>query len=309
MNENIKYSRYKKFRKLLGNSFFSFLDKPMNILESTYGESYLSDAEYILTCLERAYPTSDTIEWAVNGFIKFNQEILLSEKEFLKTGEYSAKPSDFDQVNNEYYANPEVMADYYLSGLYATYFAWPHHYQLLQWYRSSFLSSVNLIDCNFEDWGTGHGLFSLELLNTGQIPRSMKAFDISQHSLEFAKRLISANHSNVPIEFIQGDIFDIEAGAADIITCCELLEHLPKPQALLQQLTKALKPGGHAFVTGAINAPQPDHIYLFKSQEEILSLVSHVGLHVVDKIEVVHPSRLDQSQPPTVLIMHVMTQE
>jgi 2-polyprenyl-3-methyl-5-hydroxy-6-metoxy-1,4-benzoquinol methylase len=61
---------------------------------------------------------------------------------------------------------------------------------------------------------------------------------------------------------------------------CFLLEHLERPQELLSSLSAALKPGAHAFITGAITAAEIDHIYEFKSEGEILSLVESVGFRV-----------------------------
>ena len=39
------------------------------------------------------------------------------------------------------------------------------------------------------------------------------------------------------------------AGAYDIATCMEMLEHVPEPESVLRALRTLVKPGGHVFVS------------------------------------------------------------
>ena len=56
-----------------------------------------------------------------------------------------------------------------------------------------------------------------------------------------------------------------------------MLEHLEEPVALLRALRAMLVPGGKAFITAAINAPNADHIYLYRNQEEVLAQLESAG--------------------------------
>jgi hypothetical protein len=41
------------------------------------------------------------------------------------------------------------------------------------------------------------------------------------------------------------------------------------------------KPGGHAYITAAINAGHVDHIYLYRSVEQVLEHIRAAGFEIV----------------------------
>jgi hypothetical protein len=84
-----------------------------------------------------------------------------------------------------------------------------------------------------------------------------------------------------------------------------LLEHVPEPKVLLDQVRHGLRPGGIAYLTGAVNAPQPDHISLFRSPEELTALVEGQGLQINRKLVVCPPKRKGRLNPPMVVAMVV----
>ncbi len=65
-----------------------------------------------------------------------------------------------------------------------------------------------------------------------------KACDFSHQVIEIAKN----RHPNLPINFYVRDIYDIgDYESADLIICCEVLEHLQDPEAALE-LISSLSP-------------------------------------------------------------------
>ena len=62
----------------------------------------------------------------------------------------------------------------------------------------------------------------------------------------------------------------------------EVLEHLDEPKQILIKLSKLLKPGGLLWITTPTNSPALDHVYLFKTKEEVLTLITDSGLETVD---------------------------
>jgi hypothetical protein len=65
--------------------------------------------------------------------------------------------------------------------------------------------------------------------------------------------------------------------ACEWLLCVEVLEHLEDPVKFLNVLRAALKPGGRAFITAALNAPHVDHIYLYRDPEQVLDQLRSAG--------------------------------
>ena len=64
---------------------------------------------------------------------------------------------------------------------------------------------------------------------------------------------------------------------------CEVLEHVEEPLALLRTLRKMVAPGGNAFISAPVNGPACDHIYLFRSIEDVAAMVREAGFGIVEQ--------------------------
>jgi 2-polyprenyl-3-methyl-5-hydroxy-6-metoxy-1,4-benzoquinol methylase len=67
------------------------------------------------------------------------------------------------------------------------------------------------------------------------------------------------------------------ADPAPFVVSVEVLEHLEEPLPFLNVLRQMVKPGGKAFITAAITAPNEDHIYLYNNGEEVLEHLREAG--------------------------------
>lgn len=292
---------YQEFKNQLKKSMFVFLLNSIEYNENKFGDQFIAETEKYLELLYRAHGTDDFIKIAVNAYIKFNKDILKEELVFKKTGKYSQ--NDYGSVVESVYENQAVMGDFYLVGLYLTYFFWPHHYELLQFYKNYFLSAPQKVDSIME-WGVGHGLLSLMALE--RWPRArLDAYDISSFSIEFAQQMIgTAGYTNCG--FHKGDVLAQNIDSkADLLICGELLEHLPEPIALVEKIGNTLSHCGVAFLTGAVNAAQLDHITLFETEKEIVDMVTITGLKVKAQASFVHPSRANDKKAPIVVALVV----
>lgn len=294
-----------EFRAKLDGSLFRSLAKGMDVIEAEFGPAYLADAETYLRLLRRAYPERPWPAWAANGFISFNRMVLKEERVFQESGAYSAGAEDIGRITAEIYDSGEVMDGYYLVGLYATYFVWPHHYRMLDFYRRSFLGVSAGEATRFAEWGVGHGLLSAAALSRWPEARAW-LFDLSAHSLDFARRLLAAAGRAERCTFVRGDVVEkADLPVVDRLVCSEVLEHVPRPDRVLERIRAALAPGGRAFLTAAVNAPQADHVHLFRSDDEVFEMAASAGLTVGPHLSVVHPSRAGDPRPPLVVGMVV----
>ena len=62
--------------------------------------------------------------------------------------------------------------------------------------------------------------------------------------------------------------------------CIELLEHLEDPQELICKFYNSLKKNGKALISAALNAPNRDHIYLYREIGEVAEQIKNAGLTI-----------------------------
>ncbi len=90
--------------------------------------------------------------------------------------------------------------------------------------------------------GDGLGFDSLHLAECGH---NVTYHEVSNYSVEFARKIFaSSGHSVIVLQ----DRGRIETGAYDVVTCLDVLEHLPDPVGFVGQLAGYLRPGGRLIV-------------------------------------------------------------
>ena len=213
-------------------------------------------------------------------------------RSFIETGEYSNK--SFSDVYLRVYSNPDVMS-YHMHGLLLSQILWQQHYEMFSFFSCTLPLFKDGIR-SYLEIGGGHGLFvseALELLNKEVY---FELVDVSQSSLDMAKKFIT----NGKVNFVLQDIFAYEtARHYDFIAMGEVLEHVEQPEALLRRVSNLLTDDGYVFITVPANAPAIDHIYLFKNEHEIRNLAEAAGFRIAT--EVITPPQcggLDGCEPP-----------
>ena len=83
--------------------------------------------------------------------------------------------------------------------------------------------------------GEGHVLAALSELN-----KPLRGSDVSESSLSIAKREIEKHGLGVPLHI--RSVYELQADdSADLIVCCEVLEHLVDPSLALESLLSVTK--------------------------------------------------------------------
>jgi hypothetical protein len=73
-------------------------------------------------------------------------------------------------------------------------------------------------------------------------------------------------------------------GTYTAIVMGEVLEHVERPLLFLQRIRALAEDDAFIFITTAVNAPAVDHIYLFRSVDEVRELAEAAGLRVIDQL-------------------------
>lgn len=140
---------------------------------------------------------------------------------------------------------------------------------------------------NVLDIGCGGGILSESMARHGA---TVKGIDLGEAPLAVAR--IHAKEENIDIDYqaiAAEDIAQQEPNSYDIVTCMEMLEHVPDPAAIVQACATLVKPGGHVFFS-TINRNPKSFLFAIVGAEYVLNLLPK-GTHHYEKL--IRPSELD----------------
>jgi 2-polyprenyl-6-hydroxyphenyl methylase/3-demethylubiquinone-9 3-methyltransferase len=147
---------------------------------------------------------------------------------------------------------------------------------------------VPLAGKNVIDIGCGGGILSESMARKGAtvtgIDLSEKALKVADlHSLESG---VAVRYKLVAAEEMAAQ----EPGRFDVVTCMEMLEHVPDPAAIVRAAATLVKPGGHVFFS-TLNRNPKAYLFAIIGAEYVLRLLPR-GTHDYDKF--ITPSELSQ---------------
>jgi 2-polyprenyl-3-methyl-5-hydroxy-6-metoxy-1,4-benzoquinol methylase len=230
--------------------------------------------------LYAAFLRSAGLEWkdVADSYLLMNDQMTYARLHFVKTGEYPT--ADGTDVAQEVYGNRGVMQKYML-GLALSQFLWPHHFACYRFFLNA-LGRVEKPDRILEI-GSGHGLFTVRMLQRFDSFKAYDVVDISSASIDMSKGILRAV---VPqraggVNFIHRDILDyVPDSPYDFISMSEVLEHVTCPAKLLARLHSMLASGGQLYLNTCANCPAIDHVYRFRDTRHIESLIRDAGFRV-----------------------------
>ncbi len=136
------------------------------------------------------------------------------------------------------------------------------------------------------DVGCGGGLLAEAMARKGA---HVVGLDLADDLLSVAK--LHALESGVSIDYRveTAEAHALEhAGQYDIVTCMEMLEHVPDPASVIEALATLVKPGGHVFVSTLNRTPRA-YLMAILGAEYVLRLLP-TGTHTYEKF--IRPSEL-----------------
>ncbi len=147
-------------------------------------------------------------------------------------------------------------------------------------------SHVPLTGMSVLDVGCGGGILSEAMANSGAdvtgIDLSDKALSVARlHALE---SLVNIKYEKISVE----ELAEREPASKDVVTCMEMLEHVPDPASTVSACANLVKPGGSLFFS-TINRNPKAYLLAIIGAEYLLKLLPR-GTH--DYAKFIKPSEL-----------------
>ena len=136
------------------------------------------------------------------------------------------------------------------------------------------------------DVGCGGGILSESMAEKGAkvtgIDLGEKALKVAQlHSLDSG---VAVNYQLISVE----DLAEKQPASFDVVTCLEMLEHVPNPASVVAACAQLVKPGGHVFFS-TINRNPKAYLFAVIGAEYVLNMLPR-GTH--DYAKFIKPSEL-----------------
>ena len=145
---------------------------------------------------------------------------------------------------------------------------------------------ANLAGARALDVGCGGGLLSEALARKGA---QVTGIDLAPGMVEVAR--LHAAEEGLGVEYrvaAAEELAENLTGAFDVITCMEMLEHVPQPERMLATLASLVRPGGSVFVS-TLNRNLKSFLLAIVGAEYVLKLLPR-GTHEYDRL--IRPSEL-----------------
>jgi 2-polyprenyl-6-hydroxyphenyl methylase/3-demethylubiquinone-9 3-methyltransferase len=120
------------------------------------------------------------------------------------------------------------------------------------------------------DVGCGGGILSESMARRGA---RVTGIDAGETPLAVAR--LHLHESSLAVDYQQctaEDMASRHAGEFDVVTCLEMLEHVPDPASVIGACTELVKPGGHVFFS-TINRNPKSFLFAIVGAEYVLNML------------------------------------
>lgn len=137
------------------------------------------------------------------------------------------------------------------------------------------------------DVGCGGGILAESMALAGA---DVTAIDMAEKPLAVAR--LHQAESGTTVDYLQStaeDLANDRPGQFDVVTCLEMLEHVPSPRTVIASCKELVKPGGDVFFS-TINRNPKSYLFAIVGAEYLLRLLPK-GTH--DYAKFIRPSEME----------------
>jgi 2-polyprenyl-6-hydroxyphenyl methylase / 3-demethylubiquinone-9 3-methyltransferase len=136
------------------------------------------------------------------------------------------------------------------------------------------------------DIGCGGGILAEAMAAAGA---SVSGIDLSEKALKVARLHLYESGLSVDYQLVSAEDFAARhAGEFDVVTCMEMLEHVPDPASIVAACSRLVKPGGWVFFS-TLNRNAKSYLFAIVGAEYILKMLPR-GTH--DYAKFIQPAEL-----------------
>lgn len=138
------------------------------------------------------------------------------------------------------------------------------------------------------DVGCGGGILAESMTGRGA---TVSGIDLAEKSLKVARLHLLESGAQVDYRCVPVETLAAEHPASfDVVTCMEMLEHVPNPESVVRACAELVKPGGWVFFS-TLNRNPKSYLFAIIGAEYVLNLLPR-GTH--DYARFIKPSELSR---------------
>jgi 2-polyprenyl-3-methyl-5-hydroxy-6-metoxy-1,4-benzoquinol methylase len=272
------YPHFVKVASHLEHTSPLFMESPLRQLRESapdyaFAEKLCRDAYALCDGQEaKVFELADTL-------VEFSMEFVFLQRQLEKSGRYLY--ASFEEVEAQVYNDPAraLKGAPYMWALYFTQAFWVTHGRVWTFFLRDFAPAGTPRGTLLEV-PSGNGLFTTHFLLANPGWHAV-ALDLSDTAIEFTQRVLSLNGVRARAEVKKEDFFRFGGGREfDRIICGEFLEHVAEPLQVLAKLRTLVREDGRVFLTAAVWAANIDHIYLYRSAQEVREHIRASGFAI-----------------------------
>jgi 2-polyprenyl-6-hydroxyphenyl methylase/3-demethylubiquinone-9 3-methyltransferase len=155
--------------------------------------------------------------------------------------------------------------------------------------RAQFVAGrAKLAGARVLDVGCGGGLLCEALARAGA---RVTGIDLAPGMIEVARLHAAEQGLEISYDVVSAEqIANMNPAGFDVVTCMEMLEHVPDPERMTATLARLAKPGGGVFIS-TINRNLKSFLLAIVAAEYVLNLIPR-GTHEYERL--IRPSQLDR---------------